>query len=80
MRQNTLKCETEYTGVQCNDKDPDTERQAKIREYHRNYRAKLRAKVDVNGQRHPNPSLLIANNTDLITDLVTARLLLNSLV
>ena len=48
MKQNTLNCETEHTGVQCNDKDPDTERQAKIREYHRNYRAKLRAKVDVN--------------------------------
>ena len=80
MRQNTLKCETEYTDVQCNDKDADTERRAKIREYHRNYRAKLRAKVDVNDQRHPNPSMLIANNTGLITDLVTARLLLNSLV
>ena len=54
MRQNTLKCELEHTGVQCNDKDADTERRAKIREYHRNYSAKLRAKVDVNEQRHPN--------------------------
>ena len=80
MRQNTLKCETEHAGVQCNDKNADTERQAKIWEYHRNYRAKLRAKVDVNKQRHPNPSMLIANNTGLITDLDTARLLLNSLV
>ena len=80
MRQNTLKYETEHTSVQCNDKDADTERRAKIREYHRNYRAKLRAKVDVNEQRHPNPWMMIANNTCLITDLVTARLLLNSLV
>ena len=54
MRQNTLKCETEHTGVQCNDKDADAERWAKIQKYHRNYRAKLRAKVDVNEQRHPN--------------------------
>ena len=80
MRQNTLKCETEHTDVQCNDKGADAERRAKIREYRHNYRAKLRAKVDVNEQRHPNPSMLIANNTGWITDLVTARLLLNSLV
>ena len=80
MRQNTLKCETKHTSVQCNNKDADTERRAKIQKYHRNYRAKLRSKVDVNEQHHPNPSMLIANNTGLIIDLVTARLLLNSLV
>ena len=73
-----MQCETEHTGVRSNDKE--AKRWARNRGYQRNYRAKLRAKVDVNEQRHPNPSMLIANNTGLITDLVTARLLLNSLV
>ena len=73
-----MQCKTEHSGVQSNDKE--AKRRARNREYQRNYSAKLRAKVDVNEQRHPNPSMLIANNTGLITDLVTARLLLNSLV
>ena len=44
-------------------------RRANIREYHRNYRAKLRAKASANEEHHPNPNMMIANNTCLILNL-----------
>ena len=62
-----MQCKIEHTGVQSNDKE--AERQARNREYQRNYRAKLRAKVNANEEHHPNPNMMIANNTGLITNL-----------
>ena len=62
-----MQCETEHTGVQSNDKE--AERRARNREYQHNYRAKLRAKASANEEHHPNPNMMIANNTCLITNL-----------
>ena len=62
-----MQCETEHTGVQSNDKE--AERRARNQEYQRNYSAKLRAKASANEEHHPNPNMMIANNTGLITNL-----------
>ena len=62
-----MQCKTEHTGVQSNDKE--AERQARNLEYQHNYRAKLRAKTSANKEHHPNPNMMIANNTGLITNL-----------
>ena len=62
-----MQYETEHTGVHSNDKE--AERRARNREYQHNYRAKLRAKASTNEEHHPNPNMIIANNTGLISNL-----------
>ena len=53
--------------MQSNDKE--AKRRARNQEYQRNYRAKLRAKASPNEEHHPNPNMMIGNNTGLISNL-----------
>jgi len=65
---NSIRCkrkrEAQATDVMSCDKD--VERQARNREYQRNYRARLRAKAVNSQKEHPDPSMIIAKQPGLI--------------
>ena len=46
--------------------DKDVERQARSREYQRNYHTRLRAKAVGNQKEHPDSSMIIAKQPGLI--------------
>ena len=46
--------------------DKDVERQARSREYQRNYRARLQAKAVSNQKELPDPSMIIGKQPGLI--------------
>ena len=72
---NSIRCkrkrEAQTTDVISCDKD--VERQARNREYHRNYRARLRGKADGNQKEHPDLGVIIAKQPGSIKNNVTKK-------
>ena len=72
---NSIRCnrkrEAQATDVMSCDKD--VERQARNREYQRNYRAQLRGKADGNQKEHPDPGVIIAKQPGSIKNNVTTK-------
>ena len=70
---NSIRCkrkrEAQTTDVISCDKD--VERQARNREYQRNYRAQLRGKADGNQKEHPDPSVTIVKQPGSTTTTTT---------